>query len=126
MADADRARGAPPPLRCEGELRVDEPNGTLHVVGVEDGLEIRLVSLRQAWRLRHVADVLPTVEPLTGLMTWWRLSGVTLHLVVAGRRVAQAEPTEPADRKPGWLPVPWRARPLSLAMAFLAAIVGRG
>lgn len=122
----DRGPRGVPPLRCEGEVFIDGPAGPLCLVGVEDGLELRLRSLRQAWSMRGLPIALPWVEPLTGVLAWWRLSGVPIHLVVAGRRVALAEPAHRLERRSWWMPAPWQPKTGVLIRALLAAAIGRG
>ncbi|MEM6332955.1 MAG: hypothetical protein AAF823_06410 [Planctomycetota bacterium] len=116
----------PPPLEMLGELVAEHNGRVVRIVGVADGVEIRLDTLRTAWALRSTLGELTSVPPLDALGRWWRLSGITLHLVVAGRRIAWAEPIEPFDRRVSWMPAPWRPRLPAVLAALGAALVGRG
>ena len=89
----------PPPLTMVGELVAEHDGQSVRIVGVDDGVEVRIDGLLSAWKLRRAAGEWPAVPPLDALGRWWRLSGITLHLCVAGRRIAWAEPTEAFDRR---------------------------
>ncbi|MEM9252184.1 MAG: hypothetical protein AAGB29_07515 [Planctomycetota bacterium] len=121
-----RAGHDAPSLGCEGEVQAEGPAGLVVLAGVADGIEVRLESLRQAWSLRRSLDTLTLIEPLNALPRWWRLSGVSLHLVVAGRRIATAEPAGHVGRVSWWMPGPWRPKPGAVIAAVLAAAIGRG
>lgn len=116
----------PPPLTLVGELVAEHNGQAVRIVGVDDGIEVRIDGLRSAWKLRRAAGQLAAVPPLDALGRWWELSGITLHLCVAGRRVAWAEPTEAFDRRVSGLPAPWRPKYAALLTACVAALVGRG
>jgi hypothetical protein len=108
-----------------GEVRITGPTTDVRVVGVDDGVEVRVPSMRDAWSMRGLLSGLPTAEPLSVVDAWWRLSGVTLHLVIAGRRVAVARPGEAADGS-GMLPPPWRLNRRAALLALGRAALGRG
>jgi len=109
-----------------GTLRVDGPGASFAIVGVDDGVEVRVDSLKQAWAMRKLSAVSGKGGPLAAVLTWWRASRLTMHLVVAGRRVAVAEPSEPFERRSRWLPAPWKMRVRPMMAAVGAAAVGRG